>query len=345
MSTMRSVSFAGHDSKPRHSAMCDCGTTETNHTPTFVGAGKGCYRQETTYKYVGDGEGTFALAEVRGPASHVTPCPYICCACIGCLLCSMPWVLFLGLPRLRTSILSTNPGTGQHETWQYDCQLRKDDREHRFLLMKHERWTDKERTWCCQKYGQGCPSLASPFDCGAGLDNWERGWADNKIEWCCKHKQVACRTPPKSTSGSDFDCLAGYAAWEMVWSDEKKRWCCHHRNRGCPETTTTKAAIAAPTTAATAATTTAAFDCTAGFTRWKIGWSEDKKSWCCKHHERGCPSNVVAATSMAYDCLAGLANWENMWSDSKRTWCCSHHKNFCPGISPSTRYLSSGRRL
>lgn len=287
--------------------------------PAFVGAGKGCYRQETTYKYVGDGAGTFALAERVSPGtsapSRSPTFQYICCACIACLFCVLPWLVFWGLPHLHTPTHSANPGN------------RTNEQANGKNSFTHE-----------HTYGRP----ADTFDCSAGLDNWESGWADDKIDWCCEHKQVACRKNQPCTSGCDHhDCLAGFAAWESVWSDDKKLWCCQHRNRGCPESTTTMAP----------------FDCDAGYTRWRLGWSEDKKRWCCEKRGRGCQTTstpvisdavisdglshaLLASTSRAvistsapipYDCLAGVADWENSWSEIKRNWCCSHDRKFCPG--------------
>jgi len=35
------------------------------------------------------------------------------------------------------------------------------------------------------------------------------------------------------------------------------------------------------------------FDCNAGFLDWMSGWSVEKKRWCCRHKDRGCPPTTT----------------------------------------------------
>merc|ERR1712232_1147674 len=66
----------------------------------------------------------------------------------------------------------------------------------------------------------------------------------------------------------------------------------------------------------------AEYDCEAGLAKWKKGWSDSKKDWCCKHEKKGCED--------PFDCEAGLDNWQKGWADKKKTWCCAHKKKGCP---------------
>lgn len=42
----------------------------------------------------------------------------------------------------------------------------------------------------------------------------------------------------------------------------------------------------------------APFDCAAGVSNWRQGWSDAKKEYCCEHTKRGC---MKATTSAPYD--------------------------------------------
>eukprot|EP00933_Yihiella_yeosuensis_P032848 TRINITY_DN26502_c0_g1_i1.p1 TRINITY_DN26502_c0_g1~~TRINITY_DN26502_c0_g1_i1.p1 ORF type:complete len:1088 (-),score=219.65 TRINITY_DN26502_c0_g1_i1:511-3774(-) len=59
---------------------------------------------------------------------------------------------------------------------------------------------------------------------------------------------------------------------------------------------------------------TLSFDCDAGESNAKTGWSPAKQSWCCEHKLKGCD----------FDCKEGLSNWKNGWSEAKMKWCCQH---------------------
>lgn len=160
-------------------------------------------------------------------------------------------------------------------------------------------WSDKKKEYCCEEAKKGCkedelladekeaeekviveekkngsfnatgavPANATePFDCDAGLANWEKGWSDPKKEWCCKEKSMGC----------PFDCDAGVDNWEQGWADDKKEFCCEHTNVGCK------------------------FDCDAGFPKWETGWSEEKKAWCCVNKQTPtCPEEAEPNASVS----------------------------------------------
>lgn len=129
----------------------------------------------------------------------------------------------------------------------------------------------------------------------------------------------------------------------------------------------------AETEAATAATTTKEpFDCNAGLAKWRYGWSEAKKVYCCKSHNLGCSTKdedttaaattvadtTVAATTAAantaapttaaptvagatttteeFDCQTGLAKWRLGWSAAKKAFCCKAHNLGCDQDTPAT---------
>lgn len=197
-------------------------------------------------------------------------------------------------------------------------------------------WSTGRSMWCCSNYQVACPSPAStspPFDCQAGLSNWQAGWSVQKKSWCCEHESLGCK--PR------YDCTVGYRNWHNVWSSEKKVWCCQHASRGCLSATTTLLSydcIAGFSHWHTGWSSTKKkwccahtgracyepFDCDAGYSNWQKGWSDEKKTWCCRHTHRGC-----ATVSAPYDCKAGFSNWQAGWSHSKKSWCCEHFHLGC----------------
>mmetsp|Transcript_21482 Transcript_21482/g.40995 ORF Transcript_21482/g.40995 Transcript_21482/m.40995 type:complete len:554 (+) Transcript_21482:101-1762(+) len=69
------------------------------------------------------------------------------------------------------------------------------------------------------------------------------------------------------------------------------------------------------------------YDCVAGYSSWESGWSSGKKTWCCKHRQRGCVGKERPV--MPFSCVANIQNWATGWSASKKKWCCSHLPSSC----------------
>lgn len=115
-------------------------------------------------------------------------------------------------------------------------------------------WHTTKRMWCCEKWGLGCEELGN-FNCNSGFWNWRKGWSVQKKEYCCKHEKKGCDDRLYDCS-EDTDRL----------SVDAVKWCCdkHKYSKACP------------------------FDCQQGLKEWKTGFSDDKKSWCCKHERLAC---------------------------------------------------------
>merc|ERR1719277_389788 len=108
---------------------------------------------------------------------------------------------------------------------------------------------------------------------------------------------------------SQFDCAQGTSNWRN-WQPAKKDFCCHATGTGCPPVPLVSELVnrkdkpsvaAAPplqkraaATPAQAALSSASperiirYDCDAGFENWQVGWSPQKKLWCCQHQSMGC---------------------------------------------------------
>mmetsp|Transcript_95362 Transcript_95362/g.240281 ORF Transcript_95362/g.240281 Transcript_95362/m.240281 type:complete len:291 (+) Transcript_95362:265-1137(+) len=180
-----------------------------------------------------------------------------------------------------------------------------------------------------------------PYDCNAGLSNWQAGWSIAKKGWCCQNQKKGCPPPPTPprppapppkppptppppqppTPQLPFDCNAGFANWQAGWSVPKKGWCCAHGGKGCT--------TPPPPPPPPPPTPSLPYDCNAGFANWQSGWSVQKKAWCCQNGGKGCPPDVSGCTSAPYDCEAGFANWKAGWSEPKKDWCCRHTGKGC----------------
>jgi len=232
-----------------------CGTGyDTTGVLSYVGAG-GDYRQETTYKYVGQGAGDFATIPV--------PTGYRCniwLLIIPLLLLLVPFLLFL-LSRLSATPVTTTtlpppPPPPVPTTEPYDCNAA-------------GAWSQEHADWCCEHYGKGCPTKAPkpvkpasttspcPFDCNAGYNEWPmqwvKGWTGAKKMYCCKTAGRGCATelpppsglPPSGIPGEadtgPYDCNAGYHpcyhCLKQQWSPHKLSWCCTNQNKGCQSNT------------------------------------------------------------------------------------------------------------
>lgn len=183
-----------------------------------------------------------------------------------------------------------------------------------------ESWEVHKKVACCLSTGKGCPTVApppptsataappatapppppppttqqapspapsKPYDCDAGLSNWEAGWSPAKKDWCCANE--APKGCPVTTS-KPYDCEAGYSNWEAGWAPEKKDWCCQNERRGC-QTTEPAPTTQEPTTSSPP------YDCDAGYANWQAGWSDFKQDWCCQHAQKGCKADATPVAS------------------------------------------------
>ncbi|CAE8653729.1 unnamed protein product [Polarella glacialis] len=180
------------------------------------------------------------------------------------------------------------------------------------------------------------------------------------------HVASAARIKASSgSSGQRYNCKN----FDDIWSHAKSSWCCLNEDFGCPLTpasTTGPALAAAPpkyewisvpvSSLPKAQAQILPYDCTAGDSNWRKGWSEGKKTWCCDHSGVGCEH----ASSALFDCDAGFSNWalqlSNMrcflrlppvdafagfadlplplpcphgWSSTKKGWCCDSYLVGC----------------
>ncbi|CAJ1359346.1 unnamed protein product, partial [Effrenium voratum] len=102
------------------------------------------------------------------------------------------------------------------------------------------------------------------FDCLDGLDNSQTLWNDAKKKYCCDHQGKGCSGG--SGSNSQFNCQVGQPG---SWSVAQRAFCC---DQGVSEA----CHIQMP------------FDCQAGQGNWRLGWSSDKKTFCCNQFGVGC---------------------------------------------------------
>jgi len=314
-------------------AACGTNSGDAALIPSYVGGGRGAYRQETTYKYVGAGAGEFDILSV--PASSRPNYVLLLLGCCGFLALVLPlliWGIYHLLstaPWIRGRAYDCDEDFSNWHNWKtkkrefcckqsgtgcvtstavpFDCQVG-----------RPELWPPIKKGWCCKHANKGCivPTTTEiHFDCNVGFQDWPHRWSIPQKVYCCITVKRGCPTRPPSSqlvataSSLPFDCAAGFNNWQAGWSGPKQAWCCQYVNRGCP-------------------TTSLPFDCAAGFANRAQGWSPSKKAWCCQHASKGC--EMSGTSSKAFDCEAGFANWQTGWSAGKRVWCCQHENKGCP---------------
>eukprot|EP00929_Paragymnodinium_shiwhaense_P106346 TRINITY_DN7162_c1_g3_i1.p1 TRINITY_DN7162_c1_g3~~TRINITY_DN7162_c1_g3_i1.p1 ORF type:complete len:526 (+),score=101.09 TRINITY_DN7162_c1_g3_i1:107-1684(+) len=169
----------------------------------------------------------------------------------------------------------------------YDC--------HAGLEHFEEEWSQAKKEWCCHDQGLGCS--ADHFDCHDGLDHFEREWSQLKIQWCCRNENLGC------TKCDDYECpadhrklvaaIAGSIRCKMAPC--KNSECCElWGNMDLRHTPTPAPTPPPPTPAPTPAPTPSPtheepFHCEGGLLDSVLGWSHEKKEWCCEHYDIGCP--------------------------------------------------------
>merc|ERR1712151_1348599 len=195
-----------------------CGTGyDTTGVLSYVGAG-GDYRQETNYRYVGQGAGDFEMVAV--PTNFRTNI-WVCIIPLLMLLL-LPLLLYL-LPQLSSEPVTTLPP----------------------IPVPTPPPTPASTTSPC------------PYDCNQGYNEWPmqwvKGWSGAKKLYCCKTAQRGCPSelpppsglPPSGIPGEvdtgPYDCNAGYhPCYHCLvhqWSPMKLKWCCEQKNKGCQSNT------------------------------------------------------------------------------------------------------------
>lgn len=200
------------------------------------------------------------------------------------------------------------------------------------------------------------------FDCTAGFANWRAGWSVSKKIYCCRTEGVGCedttttpygygrRRHPILTTTPQFDCEAGLPNWEYGWSLQKKKYCCETHGVGCQARTTTPFSPGGSTLPFPGRTTQPNFDCRAGLEHWELGWSEEKKRYCCEKHGFGCdggrttpfpPAGTTEpSTGPDFDCKVGARTWEITWSQRKQRYCCIHANIGCGKDTTTTPFAT-----
>ena len=143
----------------------------------------------------------------------------------------------------------------------------------------------------------------------------------------------------------------------MSWDVPKKVYCCLHAGKGCPTTPPAPSTMPAPVVPVVPVVTTSPrpIDCNARYNdldplQWVRGWSAEKKLYCCKTANKGCPSELPPPSGLppsnappepdnsVYDCDAGYHHCmhclELSWSPKKIDYCCKKEHKGCKGEEP-----------
>merc|ERR550532_2578676 len=241
-----------------------CGTSyDTTGVLSYVGAG-GDYKQETTYRYVGQGAGDF---EMVGVPTNFRSNICVCLIPLLLLFLLVPFLLYL-LPQLSSEPVTTMPAPQPTEP--YDCN-------------GGGLWSFDKKGWCCQHFGKGCTKSPTPAPRPPPAPN-----------------PIPHPMPVITTSPCPFDCTQGYNEWPLQWvkgwSAAKKIYCCRTAQRGCPSELPPPSGL--PPSGLPPAPDTGPYDCNAGyhpcFHCLVRQWSPSKLSWCCTNQQKGCQSNTPA---------------------------------------------------
>lgn len=112
------------------------------------------------------------------------------------------------------------------------------------------------------------------FDCNAALNNFFRAWSPAKKHWCCTQQGKGCEgtSPPHVDPGFGMvwkrNQVNGYWTWIAVSGGSKVQ--------------------------------SLPYDCHAGLTNSKFGWSGGKKAWCCANQHLGCGGGIGGAGGATY---------------------------------------------
>jgi len=280
-----------------------CGAENICCEPSGVQVGEG------NFEYVGSGRGNYErvqqLTYVGAGGGDYAREEVVTYSSYRCRTCCILFMILLILGGIAALVYLLLPQGTQRQEDESTQQATMPFDCHAGLWNWDRAWSVEKKHWCCDHENKGCSTTTSlPFDCAAGFSNWQDGWSVAKKHWCCTHVNRGCIIPTTVVT-KPYECSVGLSNWEAGWSPGKKMWCCAKENLGCPKSLP--------------------YDCDAGLSNWQVGWSHNKKVWCCDHKGKACPTT----TSLPYDCNAGYSNWQAGWSIGKKHWCCAYAQKGC----------------
>jgi len=282
----------------------------TTDTYTHVGDGRGAYRKVPNYAFVGEGRGSFDLEHM--PIYNGRRMWRSCMFCLA-------FMLFVAALCILLYWKAQAPIVAEPEHSEAKVVLITTSP---VLITTSPVLRVRPRYFCAEQtdayYAEAAWRLADRDNDGQV--------SRNELILCEQDGQLtfsqlaALRTSDYSGDGvlSREEFVGAISRTMKVsqasWSEAKIIWCCTNENVGC-------------STRVTTTVTSLPFDCAAFTASWELGWSCDKKEWCCKHYSSVyCPRTSF----QPYDCNAGFASWQLGWSESKQKWCCEHAGRACP---------------
>jgi len=300
--------------------------SSTSEQWVFVGPGRGRYASTPVYSFVGKGHGGFEQSQ---PTTHrqwrFTNC---CITGTGILLVSVMLYFLLqslksgtigsqfyfGNPRASLPTLAPVP-TSTLAVEPYDCNER-------------GLWSLAQRTWCCDNYDRGCTTPAPPQPTQPPprivvLPVFTPASAANAPSASTTH--AASEVLAGSSISSVAAATASGAAGAVVTDCSEGRHDLLSRHQGCNLATEQQAQTT---------TTLPLFNCHAGAASWRVGWSLQKKAWCCRAMDVACLTpqakvQLATTTENLPDCTVAFFNWQAAWSKAKKDYCCRHEARGC----------------
>lgn len=255
-----------------------CGVPAPDPDLGFVGNGRGSYIQETTYRYVGPGNGELEYAVEHQKSNNM------CISLVGggtlvVLIALLLWLLF-------GSTATTTPSP-------YDCQLG--------ISNAQLGWSEGKKSYCCSKLGVGCATpqpIPQPMPQPMPQPLVPPPAPQPVPVPVPVPVPAPAPMPIVSTSSCPYDCNAGYDEWPMQWvkgwGGAKKLYCCKFANKGCPNQLPAPTGIQA--SGVPAAPDPGPYDCAAGYRNCYVclvkHWSSNKLNWCCAQKNIGCRANT-----------------------------------------------------
>lgn len=159
-----------------------------------VGQGKGKWVAETSYVYVGEGNGDLEFVQAPPPpgvdqhsAAIENKAGQNCLLQSTCMFFTAIALLFAYVyvtrPQKHASIVAPR---GTRSDIRYNCNAD--------ISQWSEAWSSDKKAYCCHSVGRGCIDERNldNYDCSADLAHWEHAWADGKKQWCCSHEGRGC---------------------------------------------------------------------------------------------------------------------------------------------------------
>lgn len=334
--------------------VCGCGHSCGDQAPymSYVGDARGEYIEETTYKYVGQGQGDFDMAPEEPPRQVPRRGPNKCVLYTGLMsslvMFGIALLVFMGP---GDPPVTTTPQAESGDS--FECKEEEEDE-----------WEEDEVDYCCKATGRGstqrCSStLAASTTVVSAQTTLQPAPLQTSPRLTAAVSAPPLTAPsvvvPPATMPATLPSPTFLPPQSMSLAapqqlrqqrPQQQQWEQPQSQQLQPQQLQLQQPIK--------------FDCNENAASWASKWTDAKKAFCCPSLNSPChaaapvqsapaqpaapkllPAAPLPGVATSYNCKDELEQWQVAWPPAKKTWCCHYLGKGCPPGAPVAPRLAA----